>query len=127
MVVTDFKNLALAEDIAAKIEETKKTLTPANILDFVLLAMKMIEPHELEGKDKKRTVYLIMLKLINSLKDDQIKERRFIQVVLDNVFDSFVENTITVSKNPKDFFYKARPVLEKIKNIFKIFNCKKRE
>lgn len=123
-MITDFKNMDIAQEIATKIQGMSKTLTPNNVLDFILLAMKIVEEKNISGDDKKKIVYLTLLKLINNLDDNSIKERRFVQTILDNVFNSFVDNTINVSKNPKDYFFKAKSLIEKMKPLLQIFSCK---
>ena len=129
MVLKDFQNTELADKIAENLKETTKILTPTSLVDFILLAMKNVEkffPKE-EGSNKKQIVYLAMLKLINSMSDNQIKEPRFIQIMLDNIFDSFVDNVVSVSKNPTDFFNKSKGFFEKIKPLLSgLLSCKRK-
>jgi len=130
MTIYDIKNDSVAQDIVNELIGLKKTLTPANILDFVLLAMSRADQiKELSGPDKKKIVYLTLLKLINTLNDQYIKERRFCQIVLDNVYNSFVENTIYISKNPTEFLNKIiknKGFFLKIKDVaLKLFKCRK--
>jgi hypothetical protein len=124
MTILDFKNMDIAQEISNKLQDTSKKLTPANILDFILMAMKFVDEKKIEGKDKKQIVYLSILKLINTIDDKYVKDREFLQIILDNVFHSFVENTITVSKNPKEFFYKAKNIFDCVKPFFQKFLSK---
>lgn len=130
MTIHDIKNDGIAQDIVKELVDLKKMLTPANVLDFVLLAMSRVDQiKELTGADKKKVVYLTLLKLINTVDDQYIKERRFCQIVLDNVYHSFVENTVYISKNPTEFLNKIvknKGVLLKMKEmVLKLFKCKK--
>lgn len=130
MTIHDIKNDGIAQDIVKELIDLKKMLTPANVLDFVLLAMSRADQNkELTGADKKKVVYLTLLKLINTVDDQYIKERRFCQIVLDNVYHSFVENTVYISKNPTEFLNKIvknKGLLLKMKEIvLKLFKCKK--
>jgi hypothetical protein len=130
MTIHDIKNDGIAQDIVKELIDLKKMLTPANVLDFVLLAMSRADQiKELTGADKKKVVYLTLLKLINTVDDQYIKERRFCQIVLDNVYHSFVENTVYISKNPTEFLNKIvknKGLLLKMKEIvLKLFKCKK--
>ena len=130
MTIHDIKNDGIAQDIVKELIDLKKMLTPANVLDFVLLAMSRVDQiKELTGADKKKVVYLTLLKLINTVDDQYIKERRFCQIVLDNVYHSFVENTVYISKNPTEFLNKIvknKGVLLKMKEmVLKLFKCKK--
>lgn len=130
MTVQDIRNDNVAQDIVTQIINLKKEMNPANILDFILLVMSRVDQiKELSGPEKKKIVYLTLLKLINTMDDQFIKERRFCQIVLDNVYHSFVENTIYISKNPKEFLNKIiknEGVMDKIKGFFiTLFKCKK--
>lgn len=130
MTVQDIRNDNVAQDIVTQIINLKKEMNPANILDFILLVMSRVDQiKELSGPEKKKIVYLTLLKLINTMDDQFIKERRFCQIVLDNVYHSFVENTIYISKNPTEFLNKIiknEGVMVKIKEFFiTLFKCKK--
>lgn len=130
MTIQDIKNDNIAQDIVTELINLKKVMNPSNMLDFILLAMSRADQvKELSGPEKKKIVYLTLLKLINTMDDQFIKERRFCQIVLDNVYHSFVENTIYISKNPTEFLNKIiknEGVMAKIKGFFTtVFKCKK--
>ncbi|HEY9704291.1 MAG TPA: hypothetical protein V6C58_17700 [Allocoleopsis sp.] len=96
----DIKN-SLKDQISNMLSEESKIITPYNIFKFILKIMEIVEKHSSQvGVDKK----YMCISIINELIDDPMFSSNFVDTntlkfIVNNLADSFIENTIDISKN----------------------------
>ena len=83
-----------------------KSITPSNILNIITHTMSIIDTNtSLKNYDKKQMCMNIIYNLLesnNSIEYPRVIDKDFILQLLNNLFDSFIETIIGVSKGSFD-------------------------
>ncbi len=124
MVEMKIKDLVVEKLISLNKQEILENINPKNILTLITFSMAIVEKNfkNLKGVDKKQ---MCLNAIFDLLEESSINNEKkdYISSLITDIYDSYVENIIKVSKGEFDI-NKVVPIAKKLFKILKKFVCK---